>query len=154
LLLALSVVVLEYGGSRTDYHCGAVAHLSQLVFKDPDSCVEELSLVLSQCNDPLLPLELGVAGHQKLLADLSSLEYDLECILSLGSLYIKLVGSYRFSYLFIYFFDVEIVEGVEFSWVVITILLSVEVNNTSIGNDAELLRPFISLEHALGALPN
>ena len=52
-----------------------------------DSCVEELSLVLSQSNDPLLLLELGIASHEEFLADLSSLENNLEGVLSLGNLF-------------------------------------------------------------------
>jgi hypothetical protein len=43
--------------------------------------------VLSQSNDPLLLLELGVACHEQLLADLSSLENNLEAILSLRNLF-------------------------------------------------------------------
>jgi hypothetical protein len=57
-------------------------------------------------------------------------------------------------YLFVDFFDVEVIEGVEFSWVIVSILLSIEINDTSIGNDAEFFRPFISFEHTLCALPD
>jgi hypothetical protein len=43
--------------------------------------------VLSQSNDPLLLLELGIASHDEFLADLSSLENNLEGVLSLGNLF-------------------------------------------------------------------
>jgi hypothetical protein len=72
----------------TNHHRGSVTHLSKLVLKDPDSSIQELSLMLSQCDDPLFLLELRVACHQELLTDLSSLEYDLKCILPLCSLYL------------------------------------------------------------------
>jgi hypothetical protein len=97
--------------------------------------------MLSQCNDPLLLLELGVACHQELLANLSSFKNDLKCILPLGSLFIN-------------FFDVEVIKRVEFSRVIVSVLLGIEIDDTSIGNDAEFFGPFVSFEHALSAFPD
>jgi hypothetical protein len=57
-------------------------------------------------------------------------------------------------YFFVDFFDVEVIEGVEFSRVIVSVLLSIEIDDTCIGNDAEFFRPLISFEHALCALPN
>ena len=48
----------------------------------------------------------------------------------------------------------EVIQRVELPWIVVTLLLSVEIDNPSISNDAELLSPLVSFEHPLCALPN
>lgn len=69
------------------------------------------------------------------------------------AVYIEL-SFYCPGYLFVDFFDVKVVEGVEFSGIIISILLGIEIYYTSVGNDAEFFGPFVSLEHSLGALPD
>ena len=47
----------------------------------------------------------------------------------------------------------EVVQGVELSWVVVALLLGVEVDNACICKEAVLLRPLIALENSVSALP-
>jgi hypothetical protein len=60
----------------------------------------------------------------------------------------------RKRYLFVYFFDVEVIEWVEFSRIIVSILLGIEIYDASVGNDAEFFRPFISFKHALSTFPD
>ncbi len=117
-----------------------MSHLRKFVLEYLDPCFEELPLILFKSDNPLFTVLSGIARHYKFLADLGSFENYLESMRTLGRLFINL--DYN-----------EVVQGIEFSWIVVALLLSVEIHYSSISNDAELLTPLVSFEHPLCALP-
>ena len=58
------------------------------------------------------------------------------------------------TYLLVKINNLEIVQGIELSWIVVSILLSVKVDDTCIRKDAVLCRPLITLEDSVSTLPN
>jgi len=117
-----------------------MSHLRKFVLEYLNPCLEELPLILFKSDNPLFTVLRRIACHDKLLADLGSFENDLESMRTLGCLFVNL-DNY------------EVVQRVEFPWIEVPLLLCVEIDNSSISNDAELLSPLVSFEHPLCAFP-
>ena len=96
--------------------------------------------MLFQSNDPLFSLLRCFTCQKEVFTDFRSLKDYLKSIRALSGLLIN-------------FNNLEVIQGVELPGIIISLLLCVEIYDTSIGNNAELFGPLVSLKHPLSAFP-